>query len=143
VNLQHYDTDGKRALRLHAVPSLRLVGHNVAALGDIPWRALVLVRGIDGVARGLYVYSVGPKTEQRAVQHEREDGQEDFEEPHAWLDQPEEHAQDADDEVVLGVAGFVLAFNLGIELAMLLRYRAHVCSSTYKLLHTTGTVTGR
>ena len=37
------------------------------------------------------------------MQDEREDGVEDFEEPHAGFDEPEERAQDADDEVVLGV----------------------------------------
>jgi hypothetical protein len=105
ADLQHDDADGEGGFGLHAVVVGQLVVHNVAALGEVPRRALVLVRRVDGVGRSLHVNTVGPEAEESRVQDEREDGEEDFEEPHGRLDQEEEHAYNADYEVVLCVAG--------------------------------------
>jgi hypothetical protein len=90
---------------LHAVGADQLVGDDVAALGEIPRRAIILVRRVDGVGRGLEVDSVGPEAEESRMEDEREDWEEDFEEPHGRLDQEEEHADYSDYEVVLCVTG--------------------------------------
>jgi hypothetical protein len=73
ADLHHDDSDSEGALRLHAISPVDLVVDNVAALGNVPWRTLVLVVGIDCVWRSLHVESVGPKAKQRGVEQERED----------------------------------------------------------------------
>lgn len=80
-----------------------LVLDNVAALGNIPWSAIVDPFGVDRVGRGLYVNTIRPKTCESDVKKERHERYEDVEQPHGRLDQPEERAYYADDEVVLGV----------------------------------------
>lgn len=100
---------------MHAVAPDLLVCNNVAALGEIPRRAVVDARGVDGIGRGLDVDAVGPEAHEGDVEDEGEDGEEDFEEPEGGLDEVEEHAYYADDEVVLRVAGNVsVEFDLDV-----------------------------
>lgn len=54
--------------------------------------------------------AVCPEGEEGDVEEHGEDGVKDFEEPEGGFDEEEEHAYDADDEVVLSVAKEVLVF---------------------------------
>lgn len=75
--VQHNTAHGKRALGLHAVLLHLRVGGDVAVLGDVPGRARVAARWVDGVGRGLDVDAVCPDDKQWDVQQDREDGVED------------------------------------------------------------------
>ena len=68
--VQHDDAHGKGALRLHAVTPDQFVVDNVAALGNVPWGAIVDALWIDPIGCGLDVNSVGPQYEQGDVQQE-------------------------------------------------------------------------
>lgn len=106
-DLQHATADCERALGLHAIVPDRLVLYDVAVLGDVPRRAVVLAVGIDGVFAGLDVDADGPQDHEGDVERERDDGVEDVEEPQCDFDEVEEHADDADVEVVVCVTGEV------------------------------------
>lgn len=54
-DLQHDNGDSKGGLGLHAVAAVLLVADDAAAFGDVPRCALVLVRRVDSVGRGLDV----------------------------------------------------------------------------------------
>lgn len=58
--VQHDDTDGETALRLHAVALDVLVIYDVTALGNVPGRSVIGMRRVDGVGCGLDVDAVGP-----------------------------------------------------------------------------------
>lgn len=107
--LQHDDGDGEGGFGLHAVAALHLVADDAAALGDVPGRALVLVRGIDGVGRGLDVQGHSPERGEGDVEDEREDGIEDVQEPEGEFNEVEEHAYNADIHVVVCVSTWALA----------------------------------
>jgi hypothetical protein len=65
--LHHDDSDREGALCLHAVAAIELVLHNVTALGNVPWRTVVLMRRINRVWRGLHVKTVRPEDEESSM----------------------------------------------------------------------------
>jgi hypothetical protein len=107
--LQHQYGDCEGGFSLHAVPALGLVAHDAAALGDVPWGALVLVRGINGVGCGLEVQRSGPQRGESSVEYERQNRIEDVQKPKGEFDEVEEHAYNANVHVVVGVPVCVLA----------------------------------
>ena len=104
IDVQHAYTDGECALRLHAVSADCLVLDNVAVLGDEPGCAIVYALRVNVVLARLDGDAVGPEGGEGHVERQAEDGVEDVEKPGGDFDEVEEHADDADVEVVVCVA---------------------------------------
>lgn len=66
---------------------------------------MVLSCWVNCVGSGLYVDAHGPQSDEQEVREEGYDRPEHMENEHCELGKVNEHAQDADNEVVLGVAG--------------------------------------
>lgn len=89
---------------MHAIAADRLVLHDIAVLGEVPWCTFAHTLGINGIGTGLVVDADGPKHHERDVERERKDGVEDVEKPSGELEEVEERANDADVEIVVRVA---------------------------------------
>lgn len=103
-DVQHAHTNSERALRLHAVSANGLALDDIAVLGDIPRGAIVNAFRVDGVLARLNGNAVGPQGAESDVEGQAEDGVEDVEKPGGGFDKVEEHADNADVEVVVCVA---------------------------------------
>ena len=77
---------------------------DAAALRDIPRGTIVDSFRVDRVRGSLHVYAGGPQSDEKEVSKEGYDRVENMHNKHCELGEVDEHAQNTDNEVVLGIA---------------------------------------
>ena len=76
---------------------------DAAALRDIPRSTLVNSFRVDCVRGSLHVYANSPQSDEKEVSKEGYDRVENMHYKHCELGEIDEHAQDTDNEIVLGI----------------------------------------
>jgi len=97
----HEDGNVEARLCLLAEADIGFFCSDFAALGNVPWRAIVDMLWINGVWRYLAVDAESVQSNFDGVHEEGQNWEEAVERNQDNLGQKDEHAQDGDDEIIL------------------------------------------